>query len=112
MAEDSPCRRTPSTMPSSVHSIGGVYHVGWAKRSVPTNDQQTVSSRRDGGHGASAPLPTLLSPCYALNQPLASPVKEKYSPAAVRAQETTSIPLSNCTPHSPTICTSEIADSG
>ena len=23
MAEDSPCRRTPSTMPSSVHSMGG-----------------------------------------------------------------------------------------
>jgi hypothetical protein len=32
MAEDSPCRRTPSTIPSSVHSMGRVYHVGWAKR--------------------------------------------------------------------------------
>ena len=27
MAEDSPCRRTPSTMPSSVHSMGGVYRI-------------------------------------------------------------------------------------
>src|ERR1700722_1868313 len=111
MAEDSPCRRTPSTMPSSVHSMGGVYHVGWAKRSVPTNDQQTVSSRRDGGHGAAAPLPTLLSPHYALNQPLASPVKEKYKPAAVRAQETISMALSSSRPASPMICTSEMSDS-
>jgi hypothetical protein len=27
MAEDSPCRLTPSTMPSSVHSMGRVYRI-------------------------------------------------------------------------------------
>src|ERR1700761_4161850 len=27
MAEDSPCRRTPSTMPSSVHSMAQVYRI-------------------------------------------------------------------------------------
>src|SRR3981189_1249314 len=48
---------------------------------------------------------------YALNQPRASPVKEKYSPAAVRAHETISMPLSSCRPLSPTICTSEMTDS-
>jgi hypothetical protein len=32
---------------------------------------------------------------YALNQPCASPVKEKYSPAAVSAHETISMALSN-----------------
>src|SRR4051794_8399650 len=47
----------------------------------------------------------------ALNQPLASPVKEKYSPVAVSAQETTSIALSSCTPLSPMICASEITES-
>ncbi|CUU21619.1 hypothetical protein CDS [Bradyrhizobium sp.] len=30
--------------------------VGWAKRSVPTNFRET---QERGGHGASAPLPTL-----------------------------------------------------
>ena len=48
---------------------------------------------------------------YALNQPLASPVKEKYSPAAVSTQETISMPVSNSRPFTPIICTSEIAES-
>ena len=32
-----------------------IQFVGWAKRSVPTNQDEAV--RRDGGHGARAPLP-------------------------------------------------------
>src|SRR6266508_1002649 len=62
-----------------------------------------------GGHGAKSAFahPTQV---YALNQPTASPVKEKYNPAAVSAQEITSMPLSNCTPLSPITCTSEITD--
>src|SRR5450755_1466027 len=64
------------------------------------------------GTARRAPLPTLHFPdSYALNQPLASPVKEKYSPAAVRMQETISIALSTCTPLSPVICNSEITES-
>ena len=46
------------------------------------------ASLQDSGEGRS----------YALNQPTASPVKEKYSPAAVSAQDTTSMALSSCTP--------------
>src|SRR5580692_841888 len=46
-----------------------------------------------------------------LNQPWASPVNEKYRPAAVRAQETTSIALSSCMPLSPRISASEITES-
>src|SRR5437762_8935855 len=48
---------------------------------------------------------------YALNQPTASPVKEKYSPAAVSTQDTTSMALSSCTPLAEITCTSEITDS-
>src|ERR1700720_2434994 len=48
---------------------------------------------------------------YALNQPCASPVKEKYKPAAVSAQDTTSMVLSICSPPSPTIWNSEITES-
>jgi hypothetical protein len=47
----------------------------------------------------------------ASNHPTASPVKEKYSPAAVSAQEITSMPLSNARPFSPISCTREITDS-
>src|SRR6266404_8721355 len=48
---------------------------------------------------------------YALNQPTASPVKEKYRPAAVSAQDTTSIALSSCTPLAAITCTNESTDS-
>src|SRR4051812_13884955 len=48
---------------------------------------------------------------HASNHPTASPVKEKYSPAAVSAQEITSMPLSNARPFSPISCTREITDS-
>src|SRR5882757_3715472 len=47
---------------------------------------------------------------YPLNQPRASPVKEKYSPEAVRKQEKISMQLSSCRPLSPMICTSEITE--
>jgi hypothetical protein len=47
---------------------------------------------------------------HALNQPLASPVKEKYSPAAVRKHETTSMALSSCNPLSPITCSSDITE--
>src|SRR6266540_7129386 len=113
MAEVSACRRTPSTMPSSVHSMAGVYrnsaHVGWAKRKR-AHHRSTNCVAWGGGHGAKSAFahPTQV---YALNQPTASPVKEKYNPAAVSAQEITSMPLSNCTPLSPITCTSEITDS-
>ena len=66
------------------------------------------------GHGAiDAPDAPTLRNCepYALNQPCASPVKEKYSPAAVSTQETISMPLSSSTPLSPITATSEITDS-
>src|SRR5712672_2542585 len=48
---------------------------------------------------------------HALNQPLASPVKEQYSPASVSAQDTMSTKLSSCTPLSPITCVNEIVDS-
>src|SRR6202011_3623930 len=44
------------------------------------------------------PLASPRNDDYALNQPLASPVKEKYKPAAVRAQETISMALSSSRP--------------
>src|SRR5829696_8115619 len=113
MAEVSPCRRTPSTMPSSVHSMEwslqdfGTCRVGKAQRA---HHRSTNRVAWDGGHGAKTAFahPTH---AHALNHPTASPVKEKYNPAAVSAQEITSIPLSNCTPLSPITCTSEITDS-
>ncbi len=48
---------------------------------------------------------------HIVDAPLASPVKEKYSPAAVKAHDTISMALSSCTPLSPMICTSEITES-
>src|SRR5664279_2757911 len=48
---------------------------------------------------------------HPLNQPCASPVKEKYSPAAVSAQETISMALSSSTPLEPIVCASEMTDS-
>src|SRR5258707_10934788 len=68
----------------------------------------TVPALRSGMKNA-APRPGHESD-YALNQPLASPVKEKYSPAAVRAQETTSIALSSCNPPAPITCSSETTE--
>src|SRR5580693_50292 len=81
--------------PHRPHAVAGLQQ-GPHPRAGPATHQAemaAMAARQDGGHGATAPLPTLLSPCYALNQPLASPVKEKYNPAAVRAQETISMAL-------------------
>src|SRR5882757_4993979 len=119
MAEDSPCRRTPSTMPSSVHSMGGSVqdsveirsHSGTRRLARTSGAQLRIGESRDSGFDAFASPRNDGGYYYALNQPRASPVKEKYSPAAVRAQETISMALSNCRPPSPMICTSEITDS-
>src|SRR6266567_5633051 len=114
MALVSPCRRTPNTMPSSVHSMRRVYRISLVGAAV-----STPSFRGDAKHrtrnleisGFAAFDAPRNDEGYALNQPRASPVKEKYSPAAVSAQETISMPLSNCSPLSPIICTSEMTES-
>src|SRR5258708_2821971 len=89
------------------------YHVGWAKRSVCPPIQSTNSVASGWWHGAEMRLcpPYASSEHHPLNQPWASPVKEKYNPAAVRAQDTTSMALSSCNPLSPMPCTSEITES-
>ena len=85
----------------------GAYRVGKAQRA---HQRSTNCVASDGGHDAKRAF-AYAAHAHALNQPTASPVKEKYSPAAVSAQEITSMPLSNSTPLTPMICTSEITDS-
>jgi hypothetical protein len=64
MADDSPCRRTPSTMPSSVHSMRGLY------RNPPMS--AAISPAVISGFDALA-SPEMAASGYALNQPCASP---------------------------------------
>jgi hypothetical protein len=96
-----PCRRTPSTMPfvGPFHEpefTGFRRQIGWAKRSVPTNDQQLCRSAWWARRKArSLPMPRTLT---ASNHPDRIAGEEKYSPAAVSAQEITSMPLSNSSP--------------
>src|SRR6185437_3183082 len=110
------CRRTPSTMPSSAHSMVSSVQDSRDDRSyrtsvIPDAPCGADPESRDSGFDASHRPGMTIRNVHPLNQPCASPVKEKYSPAAVSEQETISMALSSSTPLSPIVCASETTDS-
>src|SRR5215470_3895098 len=91
----------------TIRSIGLLMVLSSSKASLPPTTAHSSSFRQirlwQGGIES--------APDHASNQSFASPVKDRYSPNAVSAQDTVSTSTSNWMPRSPITCASEIKES-